>query len=833
MDVDRARLAVVGAAAEPLEQLTAGEDASRRGRENAEELELDEGQLRFRSAHLDRSARHVDSQLAGLDHLVVAPLPRPWGGSAAQQRPHPAAELPDREGLGDVVVGAELEPEHLVEFVVPGGEHDDGDGALGPEPLAHLEPVELRQHQVEDDEIHVLLGEARERLLAVTRVDDAEPVALERVAQELLDGVFVVNEEDGRRIGHATMLKTPAAFPTLAGAMTPPRRVRAPRGRRRRGSIERPVNARLVRGTWLLVALPLLLTAFSVARPAPLPAPTLPATFDGGIAEQLSREMAREYPDRSPGSPAGLGAADWVQDQLELYGFTTRVDRFRTRIPGRGEVELRNLVTVVRGDSPRAIVITAHRDNSGEGSGANDNASGTGALIELARAYATVGGASLVQARPNHTLVFVSTDGGAFGGLGTAHFAESSPYRDNALAVISLDAIAGAGRPRLLIGGDTARSPSPALVRTAALRVLEQTGSEPRREPALRQLLDLGFPFTLGEQGPFVARGIPAVTLTTLADGAANGFEDTGFDVQRLAAMGRASQNLIGSLDAGLELAQGTTSYVDFGTRIVRGWALELVLLTALLPFLIGAVDLFAHCRRRRIPLAPAARSLRTRLLFWGFAAALTFVAALLGAFPKGEARPLPPDPRLYEPSAVVLGILGTLLLVGWLGSRERLIPRRPIRPDETLAGHTVALLALGLLALLVVATNPFSLVYLLPSLYAWLWLPQAQASGPLARAGLLVLGFAGPLILLLSFSTRLELGLRTPWYLLSLVSVGYVPWIVVALGCVWIAIAAQLTALAVGRYAPYSADRRQRPRRPLRLLTGRGTGEERDALER
>ena len=84
-----------------------------------------------------------------------------------------------------------------------------------------------------------------------------------------------------------------------------------------------------------------------------------------------------------------------------------------------------------------------------------------------------------------------------------------------------------------------------------------------------------------------------------------------------------------------------------------------------------------------------------------------------------------------------MLGVLGVLLLVGWLVARERLLPRRPATAEETLAGHTVALLALGLLALLVVATNPFSLVFLLPSLYAWLWLPAgsgAPASSPAAR---------------------------------------------------------------------------------------------------
>ena len=581
-----------------------------------------------------------------------------------------------------------------------------------------------------------------------------------------------------------------------------------------------------MRGTWLLVALPLLLAAFTVGRPQALPAPPLPPAFEAATAEVLARELASEYPDRSPGSGQGsLGAATWVADQLERYDLQPLIDRFTATVPGRGDVELQNIVAVVDGASQRVIVITAHRDNSGEERGANDNASGTAALIELARAYAPVTGAATVQTKPSHTLVFVSTDGGAFGALGAARFAESSPYRDDALAVISLDAIAGAGAPRLLMAGDTARSPAAGLVRTAAVRVLEQSGSEPLRASALRQLLDLGLPFTLGEQGPFVAAGIPAITLTTVPDGVSPGFADTRLDADRLGELGRAAQNLVGSLDAGLELAQGTTSYVYLGTRIVRGWAIQLVLLTALLPFAIGAVDLFARCRRRRIALGGAALSLRTRLLFWGFAGGLLLAAAKLGAFPAGEARPLPPDAGIYEPSPGVLGIIAALLLAGWLVGRERLLPRRPATLEETLAGHTVALLALGLVALLLVATNPFSLVYLLPSLYAWLWLPQAHAGSPVARGALLVLGFAGPAVLVASFATRFGLGIDTPWYLLSLVAVGYVPWTAVLLGLVWLAVAAQLAALAAGRYAPCSEGR-------LRRSRGRATEQGRDALE-
>ena len=592
----------------------------------------------------------------------------------------------------------------------------------------------------------------------------------------------------------------------------------------------------MVRGTWLLVALPLLLAAFTVARPQPLPPPTLPAGFDAATAAQLGRELARDYPDRAPGSAGGLGAAAWIEDQFALYGLRPQTDRFSARIPERGRVALQNVSAVVRGASPRTIVITAHRDNSGEGRGANDNASGTGALIEIARAYAPVAG-TLVQARPEHTLRFVSTDGGAFGALGADRLAERVPGRETTVAVISLDAVGGAGPPRLLIGGDTARSPAAELVRTAAMRVLEQSGREPVRARALRQLLDLGFPFTLGEQGPFVARGIPAVTLTTLPDAPSAGFADVALDPGRLGELGRAAQNVVGSLDAGLELGGATGSYIYLGSRIVRGWTIQLVLIASLLPFGIGAIDLFARCRRRRIPLRAAALALRHRLLFWGYVGLLLFVAARLGAFPEGEARPLPPAASTYEPSPVVLVSLAALTFVGWLVSRERLIPRRAAALEETLAGHTVALLALGLVALLVVATSPYSLVYLLPSLYAWLWLPQAHDGAPPLRLALLVVGFAGPLLLLLSFATRFDLGFATPWYLLSLVAVGYVPWLAVLLAAGWLGVAGQLAALASGRYAPY--DRRRRRRRSdttagmLRRLGGRrATGEERDALE-
>jgi hypothetical protein len=576
----------------------------------------------------------------------------------------------------------------------------------------------------------------------------------------------------------------------------------------------------MYRGTWLLVGLPLLVAAFSVTRPTPLPAPPLPPAFDGNAADALATDLARSFPDRSPGSPQATGAAQWFEQQLQAYGFRTQVDRFEATIPGRGRVRLENLSTVVPGSSPDTIVVMAHRDNAGTSPGANDNASGTAALIELARGYANVGGGRTVT--PAHRILFLSTDGGAFGGLGAAHFAAEAARQKDVVAVVNLDSLAGPGRPRLEIAGDTSRSPAASLVETAALRILARTSARPARPSALRQLVDLAFPFSLYEQAPFVGRGIPAVTLTRSGDRPPPAFGDTPDRLQpkRLAELGDSAQELIGSLDQGLDLAQGTSTYVYLGSRIVRGWAIELVLIAMLLPFFAATVDLFARCRRRRIPLAPALRSYVSRLSFWLFVGGVFELFAVAGAWPGGARVPPAPTSSVatHWPVVAMLGFLA-VCVAAWLVARHRLLPRRPIGAGEEVAGYTAALLALAVVSLLVVATNAFALILLLPSLHLWLWLPQSRARPLWTRAAILLGGFAGPLLLLWSLGSRFGLGLHAPWYLLELTALGYVGLPALAITLAWAAAAAQLVALVAGRYAPYPAPGERPPRGPLREI--------------
>jgi hypothetical protein len=600
----------------------------------------------------------------------------------------------------------------------------------------------------------------------------------------------------------------------MAASQPPVRRRRRPR----RGSTERPVDSRLYRTAFLALVLPLLIGAFTIIRPTALQAPLLPPATSKDATLQLTEQLANHYPDREPGTSGALKAAHWVTNQLHPTGLPLRTDSWDASIPGLGHVQLQNIWAIAVGKSPDVIVVMAHRDDTGAGPGADDNASGTAALIELARAYTRLS-SNQVAVTPTHTLVFLSTDAGVFGGLGALRFAQTWPGRGHIVAVVNLDALAGAGTPHLELAGDLPHTPTSTLVQTTAQRVLEQTGARPRHPGFFAQLVDLGFPFTLYEQGPFVARGISAITLTTGGDRPPPQFADSvnRLHTKKLAELGLASQELLASLDQGLELTHGTTSYVWIGNRMITGWAIELVLIALLVPYLVGVVDLFAFCRRRRIPLLPAVQALRSRMFFWLFVGLAFGAFQLAGAWPEGAARP--PNPALSSthrwPVATVVA-LAVILVLAWLLERRRLRPTRPADPEEQIAGHAVALLGLGVLALLVTATNPFALIFVLPALHIWLWLPSLRNRWLPVRLVVFTLGLAGPSIVVASFAWRFGLGLDTPWYLLQLVSLGYVTLPPVAIALAGAAGAAQLAAAAAGRYAPYPPREQRGPRGPV-----------------
>src|SRR5262249_52275040 len=93
---------------------------------------------------------------------------------------------------------------------------------------------------------------------------------------------------------------------------------------------------------------------------------------------------------------------------------------------------------------------------------------------------------------------------------------------------------------------------------------------------------------------------------------------------------------------------------------------------------------------------------------------------------------------------------------------------------------------------------------------------PQVRAP---ARLVVFALGLVGPAVLVVEVALRLRLGFDAPWYLVELAALGWVQVSTVAIVLAAGACAAQLAAVAAGRYAPYPARSERPPRGPIREL--------------
>ena len=460
------------------------------------------------------------------------------------------------------------------------------------------------------------LGEAAQRLLAVARLDDAEAVALERVREELLDRVLVVDEEDGGGVGHrrfhVEMRCLPILRPTIARRWPP----LPPASERRRGRAAArssgPSTAASTAAPGCSSACRSCCSRSASRARRRSSAPALPPPSTGARRHARRRAGARATPTARPGPPARPARRAGSREQLRSTGSRSAESRSPPTSRAAAASRSSNLLAVARGRSPKTIVVMAHRDDTGAGPGANDNASGTAALIELARAYAP-GRPAPPSVRLPHTLVFLSTDGGAFGGLGAAQFAAHAPERRGRRRRRRPRRDRRARRGRGSCSRATRRvRPRPALVATAAAQLAAQTGRRARR----------------AERAPPARR--PRLPVQPLRAGAVRRARHPGDDAddrRRPAAAGArrhgrparrepARADRAGDAAAARLARPGprararAASYVYLGSRIVRGWAIELVLVAVLLPFLVATVDLFARCRRRRIPLAPGAAQL-------------------------------------------------------------------------------------------------------------------------------------------------------------------------------------------------------------------------------
>ncbi len=275
------------------------------------------------------------------------------------------------------------------------------------------------------------------------------------------------------------------------------------------------------------------------ARGTPLPAvkaparkalAQLPAVFDEramlGAVQWLA---APEREGRGVGSPGLLQAGDWVAEQMRAAGLSPGGDSggwfqefpvesiatstgSTASAPVKPGTTARNVIGVLRGTNPafegQWIVLSAHYDHLGRNGpgvrvselgqvhpGADDNASGTAVLLELARVLASAGA-------PQRTIVFIGFSAEESKLQGSRWFVQHpSPLPLNGLrAVVNLDTVGHLGsNPLSVLATGTAREWAP---------IIQGVGFE--TGVSLRSIAGNG---ESSDQQSFIAKGIPGVQI--------------------------------------------------------------------------------------------------------------------------------------------------------------------------------------------------------------------------------------------------------------------------------------------------------------------------------
>jgi hypothetical protein len=223
-----------------------------------------------------------------------------------------------------------------------------------------------------------------------------------------------------------------------------------------------------------------------------------------GIAE----EGARRLLDAAGGDLAAARAAE----PGPLGDRVIEVAAARTRETHRPP----NVVAVRRGSDPALrdtyIVVTAHFDHLGVGqpdetgdtiyNGADDNASGTAALLEMASAFM-----ALPEA-PARSILFLAVSGEEKGLLGSMAFVENPTVPlGNVVANINLDMV-GRNAPDTVIGiGQEYSTLEDVIARVAPRPGVDLTVI---RDPEPEKMF-----FFRSDQLSFIQRGIPAIFFTT------------------------------------------------------------------------------------------------------------------------------------------------------------------------------------------------------------------------------------------------------------------------------------------------------------------------------
>jgi len=511
------------------------------------------------------------------------------------------------------------------------------------------------------------------------------------------------------------------------------------------------LNPRIYRAAFLPVIVAVIVLAFSFqSEPAPLGTTLAPAAFNGPAAySMLVHQLAPQYPERRPGSPGDDALAALIARDLRAapIQFSVRTDIFEAHTAD-GTQRLETVIGEQPGSSSGRILVVAHRDALGPN--ATADLSGTATMLELARVLA---GRTL-----DRTVELASISGSA-GLAGATQLANTLGGPIDAVIVLGDVAGSRVSEP-VVVPWSSGENIAPLLLRnTAAAAVSGETGLAPGGADLASQFARLAFPMTLSEQGPFDARGIPAVLLSRAGERGPSA--ETAVGEPQLNSFGQAALQTISALDAGAEVPP-PSAYLIFKGMTVPEWPIRLLVLALMLPVLCTAVDGFARARRRGHTVGKWAG--------WVLAAVLPFVLGslfLLGLGAIGLIPVLPPGPvvasaihiHLREVAEIAAAVL--VIVLAMFPIRTFIVSLIGVRGEPSEAGGAAAvLLVMCAISLAIWVGNPFAAVLILPALHLWMWIvaPEIRLRAPLAIT-LLLASLAPIALVILYYANQFALG--------------------------------------------------------------------------
>lgn len=571
----------------------------------------------------------------------------------------------------------------------------------------------------------------------------------------------------------------------------------------------------LYRRAWLPAGAALVLALITSFQPDPPAMPAQPPGFTAADAQAVVRDadaINAKYPDRRPGTSGAADSAQWVRDQLRIIQ-----DQFRgravsadvvtdtTTIPGRPHaVSIMNVEAWLPGRTNELVVVYAPRDTA-EGAGRGGDAGSTAALISIAQQLA----ASPDRKR---SYLLVSTDAARANGAGARLMATRITRRAvRPIAVIGLDGIGQSHDVRVPLTASGGMMPPLGLVLAARASSGDSAGGLPG---TVGQLVRLGLPLTRYEHGQLLRKHIPAITISTASSSEVTRPTEDSVIIGMHAVLG-----VLGSLDATDTLQSAGKTYLLGSDRVVRGWALKILIVSLLLPvWLVIAQALVTH--RRRLALIPSVGSIARGMLVgvWGIATLWLFAA--IGVVPHSSDVP---------PASALVGAWPTLGMIAWV---LLLVPawiiargpdwRRFHEADAARATIMTGLAVLVVLSVCALALNPYSVLFALPTLHALLWLVSRHAHGR-RRTAILAASLIGPLLALTTIHVNLHVPvLRLPVYGVDLLATRSVPALLglvlgMAMGCAAVMLVALLGRIGEPVLAQLRYARRAQQRHALR----------------